>query len=423
MTRITPHLRRDPVIYGWQRQALPVGHSRLRVVRARGADLWDDAGRRYVDFAAGQISVNAGYADPRILAAMTAQMAELTYVAPGFSTAPRETLARTMAEILPGKLEHVLFTNSGAEAVENALKIARAATGRHKFLSASQSYHGATAGASGVSGDPRRLLWDPGLPGVAHFHLPIGRRSVFSGPDQDAQALKALEDLIAREGPHLIAGLIIEPIVGTNGLYAPSAAFMAGMQTLCRKHGILLIADETMSGWGRSGAWFACEHYGLAPDILTTSKGLTSGYVPLGATAITGDIYDRFLDQPFVGGLTTEGHALGCATALANIEVYRQDGLIERSAVLGARLLERLRDLMARHSCIGEVRGRGLFACIELDSSSQQAIHVARACQERGLIVLGRGDHVFIGPPLMIPETDLEFGISVLDDVLAMVVA
>lgn len=421
MTSLPPHLQRNPVIYGWQPQAMPVGHARPRIVRARGAALWDAAGRRHIDFAAGQISVNAGYSDPRILAAMTAQMAELTYVAPGFATTPRETLARTMAELLPGKLAHVLFTNSGAEAVENALKIARAATGRHKFLSAWQSYHGATAGASGVSGDPRRLLWEPGLPGVAHFHLPIGPRGVFSGPDQAAQALAALADLIAREDPHLIAGLIVEPIVGTNGLYAPPANFMTGMQALCRQHGILLIADETMTGWGRAGTWFACEHYGLTPDILTTSKGITSGYVPLGATAITGEIYDRFLDRPFVGGLTTEGHALACATALANIAVYRQDGLVERSARLGGVLLARLHDLKARHGCIGDVRGRGLFACIEL--TTPQAGNIARACQDQGLIVLGRGDHVFIGPPLMIPEDDLDFGLDVLDRVLAQVAA
>lgn len=422
----------DHVVYGWQPQSK---RSARLIVRAEGAALWDDRGNRYVDFGSGQINVNIGYGNQHVLEVMQRQMAQATYIAPYFATHARIELASLVARRTPGDLNHIFFTNSGAEAIENALKIAKAFTSRSKFLSAWQSYHGATAGASAVSGDARRLLAEPVMPGTSHFHLPGQYRSPFHVTDLETEAalaLTALEDLIAREGPHLIAGIVLEPIVGTNGLYVPPADFLHGIRSLCDRHGILFIADETMSGWGRTGQWFACDHYGLVPDILTTAKGITSGYVPLGAVAMRPAIYEHFKNRAFVGGLTTEGHALACAAGVANLTVYESLDLVERSASMGTLVLERLRELMEQHHCIGEVRGRGLFTCIELTSDRDTRRPLVGAfpqtrtlpadifglCLERGLMVLARENFIFVAPPLITSEEDISFGMSVLDEVL-----
>lgn len=424
------------VVYGWRPQA---PRAAATMVRAQGAALWDEQGRRYVDFGAGQVNVNIGYGNARVAEAIRAQLDQVAYVAPYFATDVRNRLAAGVAQRLPGDLDHVFFTNSGAEAVENALKIAKAVTGRSKFLSAWQSYHGATAGASAVSGDRRRWLAEPGVFGVSHFHLPGQYRSAF-GCDDDrereaALALATFEDLLEREGPDRIAGVILEPIVGTNGLYVPPRSFIRGVVGACRRHGVMFIADETMSGWGRSGRWFACEHFDVVPDILTTAKGITSGYVPLGAVALRPEVYRHFVSRPFVGGLTTEGHALACAAGVANLEVYEAEGLVERSAELGAWLLDRLHGLADRHPCVGDVRGRGLFACLELtsDRASRRPLsgvvpgterlgaEIFADCLSRGLATLARGDLVFVTPPLVIERADLELGLEILDDVLTTV--
>lgn len=422
-------------VYGWQPQAL---RSPRLFTHAEGSALYDQDGNRVLDFGSGQISVNIGYSHPHVLAAMERQMRAVTYLAPSFATEARLRLAEAVAAVTPGDLNHIFFTNGGAEAVENALKIARAVTGRWKILSAWQSYHGATAMASAVSGDGRRLLSEPGVPGVARFNLPGLWRSAFNETDPEAEvtlALEAVETLIQREGPTTIAALILEPVVGTNGLYNPGTRFLRGIRTLCDRYGILLVADETMSGWGRTGAWFAVDHAGVVPDLLTTAKGITSGYVPLGAVALRPALYEHFRDRPFVGGLTTEGHALACAAGVATLEVYHQEGLIARSAERGAWLLDHLRGLQDRHPCIGTVRGIGLFTCLELTADRNRRTplagtgpvpatlsrEIAARCLKAGLVVLARQDFIFIAPPLSVPQTDLEDGLAILDTVLQWV--
>jgi taurine--2-oxoglutarate transaminase len=420
------------VIYGWQPQEI---RSPVIFERAERIYLWDTEGRRYADFGSGQINVNLGYGHPKVLRALRSQMERMTYVAPTFATEARIRLAASVARHMPGDLECVFFTNSGSESIENAIKIARAVTGRTKIYSAWQSYHGATAGASAISGDRRRLYVEPAMPGTGKFHYASCYRCPFgqTAPPQCSFAcLVSLQQQILFEGPETVAAIVLEPIVGGSGLYIPPADFLRGIRQFCDAHGILLIFDETMSGWGRSGRWFACEHYDVVPDILTTAKGITSGYVPLGATVVTPRIRDHFLRKGFVGGLTNEGHTLGCAAGIATIEAYEEEGLVARSAALGDYLAERLSALSQKHPSIGDVRAKGLFACIELSADRKRKIslagsreanrtvatEMARRLFDQGLVVLARGDFVFVAPPLVISREELDEGLEKVDSVL-----
>jgi taurine--2-oxoglutarate transaminase len=425
-------LERRHVVYGWQPQRIPAP---MIVSRAEGVTLWDSSGNQYLDLCSGQINVNIGHGHKSVLQAMQRQMERLTYVAPCFATEPRIKLSSMIADRCPGDLQYVFFSNSGSEAIENAIKIARAVTGRSKIYSAWQSYHGATAGASAISGDPRRLFAEPVMPGVVKFHYAACYRCPFgqSGPPScEFSCLASLARQIDHEGPETIAAVVLEPIVGTSGLYIPPVEFLQGIRKLCDQHGILLIFDETMTGWGRTGRWFACEHSGVVPDILVTAKGITSGYVPLGATIFTPAIRDKFLDVSFVGGLTNEGHALGCAAGIANIEVYEQEGLIERSAVLGEYLNKSLLELQAMHPSVGSVRGKGLFACLELSSDRERRIGLAghrnarrsisgeitSKLLQKGIFVIAKWDFIFVAPPLIISRAALTQAIEKIDEIL-----
>jgi taurine---2-oxoglutarate transaminase len=420
------------VVYGWQPQRVT---PKACFVRSERIYLWDTDDRRFMDFCAGQMNVNVGYSHPRVLDAMRRQMTTLTYVPPTFETQPRTRLARMIAERAPQGLEYVFFANSGSEAVEMALKIARAVTGRTKIYSAWRSYHGTTAGASAISGDPRRLFVEPSQFGLGKFHgatcycCPFGHRQA---PECAFACLEALRSSLLLDGSETVAAIVLEPIVGTSGIYIPPVEFIRGVRELCTTHGIVLIFDETMTGWGRTGRWFACEHFGVSPDILVTAKGITSGYVPLGAAVMTARVRDFFLDRVFVGGLTNEGHALACATAIANIETYENEKLIERSKILGDYLLERLIDLKARHSSIGDIRGKGLFACIELTADRALRTPLAGYRNQRKdvasgllqllfdmrLILVAKWDYVFIAPPLVIEKDELDEGLSCIDKAL-----
>ena len=424
---------RSHVLYGWQPQRFgPLG----RIDGARGVELFESGGRAVLDFCAGQINVNVGYGHPHVLAALRKQMEAFCYVAPNLASESRERLAEMVVEAAPGsELSWVFFSNSGSEAVENAMKIAWAFTGRRKLYAAWTSYHGATPGASSLSGDPRRLFVEPGLPGVRHFHAPTGWRCPFAPDDPEESArlcLSAFEDQALRDGPETIAAVFLEPIAGTSGLYKWPASFVRGLRAFCDKHGILLVFDETMSGWGRSGTWFACEHYDVLPDIMVTAKGITSGYVPLGATLITDRIRGAFVSRPFVAGLTTEGHALACAAGIANLEVYRNEGLIEHSRELGLLLKEHLAHLKDRHASVGDVRSEGLFGCIELtadrearsplagfrNSERDVAGQIVQRLWDAGLFLIAKWDFLFIAPPLVIARDDLERGLEMIDQVL-----
>lgn len=425
-------LEADHVVYGWQRQEV---RSPLIFDKAEGIYLWDEEGKRYADFCAGQINVNVGYGHPKVLAAMQRQMSRTTYVPPMFATEARIRLASMVAAHMPGDLQYVFFTNSGSESIENAIKIARAVTGRSKIHSAWQSYHGATAAASAISGDPRRLYAEPAMPNLGKFHYANCYRCPFgqvAPPECGFACLHNLQNQILYDGPETVAAIVLEPIAGTSGCYIPPARFVQSIRNLCDEHGILLIFDETLSGWGRSGRWFACEHYDVVPDILVTAKGITSGYVPLGATIVTPAIRDHFHKRTFVGGLTNEAHPLACAAGIANIEVYEEEGLVERSEKLGEYLRQRLLTLRKRHPSVGDVRCKGLFACLELTSDKERkkplaghrdinlnvSSELCRRLRTMGLLVIAKWDFIFIAPPLVITREELDEGLEKIDQAL-----
>lgn len=423
------------LVYSWTPQR---GRAPLTISDAEGIYLWDKNGRRYADFCSAQISVNVGYKHPFVIDAIERQLRKVAYVAPVFQTEVEQRLAAMVAARTPLGLNHVFFTNTGSEGVETAIKIARAVTGRLKIYSAWQSYHGATSGASAVSGDPRRLFAEPGMVGHAKFLLPNHYRDPFGAEPADltgSLALAALKSQLEFEGPETVAAILIEPIVGTSGLYVPPVEFVRGLRRLCDQMGMLLIFDETMTGWGRTGRWFACEHFGVAPDLMVTAKGITSGYVPFGCVTMTTPIYEHFLDRPFVAGSTTEGHALGCAAGIANISVYEDEDLITRSTVHGQYLLAGLKALQERHSCVGDVRGRGLFTCVELTSDRATGAPLAGYRNVRrdvagplsarlldlGLSVICKWDFIFIAPPLIVRPEEIDDALTRLDDAFTFV--
>jgi taurine--2-oxoglutarate transaminase len=312
-------LDRQHVIYSWKAQG---SVDPIMIERAEGIYMWDTDGKRYLDGCAGLLNVNIGHGNKHVLEAMKTQMDKLCFVAPSFGTEPKARLAEMVAELTPGDLDYVFFTNGGAEAIENAIKAARWYTGRHKIYARWRSYHGATAGAISLTGDPRRWPAEPGIPGVVHFFGPYPYQCPFGSKDEEEcgrRTLEVLKTQIMLDGPKTIAAIFMEPIVGTNGIIIPPRNFMTGLRQLCDENGILLVIDETMAGWGRAGKWFGIEHYGIVPDILTTAKGITSGYVQLGLMILNKKIWDHFQEKPFTGGLTYSGHALACAAGIANI--------------------------------------------------------------------------------------------------------
>src|SRR5207245_2666386 len=340
----------------------------IPVAGGEGRYFWDYDGKRYLDFASQLVNVSIGHQHPRVVAAIKEQAEKLCTIGPPMATEPRSTLARLLAELTPGDLQMSFFTNGGAEANENAIKLARWYTGRRKIVARYRSYHGATAGAITLTGDPRRWPTEPGIPGVVRMLDPYTYRCPAGHPDPCPVCSGAphFEEILQYEGPETVAAVIMETIVGTNGIIVPPDGYLASIREVCDRHGILLILDEVMAGFGRSGKWFACEHWNVVPDILTVAKGINSGYVPLGAMVIGETIADWMRDKYFAGGLTYSGHVLACASAIASIEAFQEEGIVENSAAMGEVLAEELPRLQDRHATIGEVRGKGLFWGIEL---------------------------------------------------------
>src|SRR5438034_8221028 len=336
----------------------------IPVARAKGVYFWTPEGKRYIDFNSQLMCVNIGHGDERVIRAVQNQLEVLAYANPFMATEPRARLGAKLAEIAPGDIDVFFFTNGGAEANENAIKLARLATGRHKILARYRSYHGATAGSMMLTGDPRRWASEPGMPGVVHVLDPY--HGIARGWDSAEQSLAMIEETIQLEGAHTIAAFILETVTGTNGILIPPDGYVQGVRGLCTKHGILMICDEVMAGFGRTGEWFAINHWNVVPDIITMAKGLTSAYVQLGALGMRRGIADQFKDRVFSGGLTYNSHPLACAAALATIQVYEEDGLLERARRMGAIMKERLADLERRHPSVGAVRSLGLFGIIEL---------------------------------------------------------
>ncbi|MFH1220382.1 MAG: aminotransferase class III-fold pyridoxal phosphate-dependent enzyme [Candidatus Eisenbacteria bacterium] len=425
-------LDRQHVIHCWkaQRRGDP-----MVIDRAEGVYFWDADGKRYLDFCAGLLCINIGHGNKHVLDAMKRQMERFTYVPPGFATEARSTLASMISEVAPGDLDYTFFTNAGTEAVENAIKASRLFTGRHKIYSSWRSYHGATAGSITLTGDPRRWAAEPGIPGAVKFFGPYCYRCPYGYASENTCGLQCLETLktqIMLDGPKTIAAIFVEPIVGSNGILIPPKGYMKGVRQVCDENGILLVADEVMSGWGRTGKWFGIDHEGIVPDIMVTAKGLTSGYVPLGAMIWSKRIWDHFCDHPFVGGLTYSGHALACATGVANIEVYRNEDLIEKSRTGGEHLYGKLRELLDKHPSVGDVRCRGLWACIELTSDKKTKAPLAgfadarmnvssgllQRLYEKGVYLFAQWDFILIAPPLIITNDQIDEGISAIDEAL-----
>ena len=401
----------------------------IPVARAKGVYFWTPEGKRFIDFNSQLMCVNIGHGDPRVLEAIQKQAAALTYVTPGMATEPRARLGAKLAQITPGDLDVFFFTNGGAEANENAFKIARAYTGRQKILARYRSYHGGTAAAIAATGEPRG--WSQAaLPGFVHVLDPY--HGVERGWSSAEESLRYLEEVIQLEGPQTIAAFILESVTGTNGILIPPDGYMQGVRKLCDQHGILMIADEVMSGFGRTGEWFAVNHWGVVPDLITMAKGLTSAYVQLGAVGIRQGIADFFKDRPFPGGLTYSSHPLACATALATIAVYEEDHLIERARRTGVLMASLLADLASRHPCVGAVRSIGLFGIVELvrnretrapmapfNGTAPEMAALGKFFREAGLFTFVRWNYFFTNPPLSITEDELREGFAIIDRALA----
>ncbi|HEX9067275.1 MAG TPA: aminotransferase class III-fold pyridoxal phosphate-dependent enzyme [Ktedonobacterales bacterium] len=427
-------LSRETTLYEWTAQN---SMKPLVVDHAKGIYFWDADGKRYMDFNSQLMCVNIGYGDERVINAITKQLQAVPYVAPTTSTtAVRAELGRLLQEITPGNLSKAFFTNGGAEANENAIKIARWVTGRQKIIARYRSYHGATAGAITLTGDPRRWAAEPGIPGVVRAMDPYRYRCRWCGekPTCTLDCLNHIEDIITFEGPQTIAAVIIETVTGTNGIIIPPDGYLQGLRELCDKHGILLIADEIMSGFGRTGEWFGVDHWKVVPDIMTVAKGLTSAYVPLGATIVTDKIAAQFEDKPLYAGLTYNSHPVGCAAAIACINVYKEDHLIENAKKLGEVLSVELGRLKEKHPSVGDARSIGLFSLVELVKNREtrepmtpynpKATELgamapfAAYLREHGLFTFVRWNTFFVNPPLCITEAELREGLAIIDAAL-----
>ena len=430
-------LSKEHVFYTWSAQAKV---NPIPVTRAQGVYFWDADDKRYLDFNSMTMCVNIGHGDERVIKAMQDQAAELPYAAPGMTTKIRALASKAVADVTPRQaLTKILFTLGGADANENAIKLARGYMGRHKILTRYRSYHGATAGAMAATGDPRRVVWEPNLmTGVVHFLDPYRYRSTFhrTNPDisEDEFArdyVNHLEEIIRYEGPETIAAILIESVTGTNGIIIPPNGYMQGVRALCDKYGIVMIADEVMSGFGRTGKWFAIEHWDVAPDMITMAKGLTSAYAPLGAVAMKPEIAAAFNETPFESGLTYTSHPISLAAAVANINVMREDRIVERAAGMGPVLKRMLTDLGEAHPSVGDVRSIGLFGIVELvkdrktkepmapwNGSSPEMTALKKYCLDNGLFLYTHWHTVLIIPPLIITEEQLKAGFEVLDKAL-----
>ncbi|MEU0780541.1 aspartate aminotransferase family protein [Streptomyces sp. NPDC006173] len=428
---------RAHVFHSWSAQELI---DPLAVAGAEGSYFWDYEGKRYLDFTSGLVFTNIGYQHPKVVAAIQEQAATLTTFAPAFAVEARSEAARLIAERTPGDLDKIFFTNGGAEAVENATRMARLHTGRPKVLSAYRSYHGGTSTAINLTGDPRRWANDSGAAGVVHFWAPFLYRSPFHSDSERQEcerALTHLEDTIAFEGPGTIAALILETIPGTAGIMTPPAGYLAGVREICDRYGIVFILDEVMAGFGRTGKWFAADHFDVTPDLMTFAKGVNSGYVPLGGVAISAEIAETFARRPYPGGLTYSGHPLACAAAVATINVMEEEGIVGQAATIGETVIgPGLRELAERHPSIGEVRGTGVFWALELvkDRETREPLVPYNAAGEAnapmaafGAAAKARGLWPFINmnrthvvPPCNVTEAEAKEGLAVLDEALSV---
>jgi taurine--2-oxoglutarate transaminase len=423
------------VFHSWSAQALI---DPLPIASAQGSHFTDYDGTSYLDFSSQLVNVNIGYQHPKLVAAIQEYAGRMTTIQPSFANDARSEAARLITSHSPGDLNRVFFTNGGAEATENALRMARLHTGRHKIFAAYRSYHGATAAAITMTGDPRRWGAEPGMPGIVHYWGPYLYRSAFhaSTPEEEsARALQHLRDMIMVEGAQTIAAIILETVVGTNGILVPPPGYLEGVRAICDEFGIVMIADEVMAGFGRCGEWFALDHWGVTPDLITFAKGVNSGYIPLGGVLINDAIAASFDERPYPGGLTYSGHPLACASAVASITIFEEEGIVEHARSLGTDVIgPELVKIADRHPSVGEVRGLGVFWAVELvrdrqtreplvpynaaGADAKAMVELAAACKQRGMWPMTHFNRLHVVPPCTTSEQDVREGLAVLDEAL-----
>ncbi len=426
-------LDRAHVFHSWSAQAKL---DPLVIAKAEGSRVWDEDGKGYLDFSSQLVFTNLGHQHPRVVAAIQEQAGQLCTVAPQHANAARSEAAHLIAGIAPDGLEHVFFTNGGAEAIEHAVRMARLHTGRIKVLSRYRSYHGGTNTAINLTGDPRRWPSDYGSSGTVKFFGPFLYRSEFDATTEEEECERALRHLrrtVELEGPQTVAAIVLETIPGTAGIMPPPPGYLQGVREICDAHGIVLVLDEVMAGFGRAGSWLALDRYDVTPDLITFAKGVNSGYVPLGGVMISDPIYRTFADRPYPGGLTYSGHPLACAAAVATIETMRDEGVVEHADRLGREVIgPELAAIKERHPCVGDVRGMGVFWAVELVSdratreplapygaSSAAMDEVVGACKAGGLLPFANFNRIHVVPPCTTSEDEAREGLAILDEALA----
>lgn len=411
----------------------------IAVSRAEGVYFWDVDGKRYLDLNSMTMCSNIGHGNSYVIKAIQEQTASLAYAGPKIATKPRAILGKMLAEITPGNLNRFLYTLGGADANENAIKLARGYTGRYKILARYRSYHGATYGAIALTGDPRRWAWEPTvMPGVVHFLDPYRYRSTFhrlnpniSEEEFSNDYLNHLEEIIMMEGPNTIAAIIIETVTGTNGIIIPPSGYLQGIRKLCDRYGIVFICDEVMSGFGRTGEWFAINHWNVIPDIITMAKGLTSGYAPLGTVAMRDEIAMSFDNRTFEGGLTYNGHPISLMAAIANIEVIKQENILAYVKKMAPIFRRYMIELGEKHPIVGDIRSIGLFGVLELvrnrktkeplspfNSTSSDMKTLQKFLKKNGVYLYTHWNNILLIPPLIITEEELAEGMEIIDSAL-----
>jgi len=428
-------LTREHNFFSWSAQGAV---NPIPMVKAKGVYFWDANGKRYFDLNSQLMCVNIGHGDERVIAAIQQQAEALAYAGPSMATQVRAELGRELASVTPDGLKKFFFVLGGAEANENAIRMARAVTGRLKIIARYRSYHGATSGAITLTGDQRRWANEPGIPGVIHIFDPYKYRSpLYREGDSDAvfarKCLDQIEEVLMYEGPHTVAAIFIEPVTGTNGIIIPPDGYLQGLREICDRHGILLICDEVMTGLGRTGAWFAVDHWKVVPDIMTMAKGLTSAYLPLGAVALNERVAAHFEKNVYYGGLTYSAHPMCLAAAIANLRVLKEDDLVGNSHRLGKVLGELLEDLKAEHPSVGDVRNIGLFGCIELVKSratkeplapytggGPEMTKLGAFLKDRGVYAFTWRNLLHTNPPLCVTEAELREAFEIINEALTI---
>ncbi|PIQ33127.1 MAG: aspartate aminotransferase family protein [Bacteroidetes bacterium CG18_big_fil_WC_8_21_14_2_50_41_14] len=426
----------DYTLFSWSKQT---GLSPIAIKRGEGVYLYDYDGKRYLDFSSGLMNVNIGHGNQRVTQAVAAQMMEVSYVTPGCVTKVRGELGKKLSEITPGNLSKSFFTVCGATAIENAIKLARLYTGRHKIITRYRSYHGATNGAMTASGDPRKLSVDSQqMPNVVHVEDPYCYRCPWNQElgSCKMECISHIERVVAFEGPENIAAILMEGESGSSGCIKYPAGYFKQLRALCDKHGILLIADEVMSGFGRTGKWFGIENHGVVPDMMATAKGLTAGYLPLGALIVSDKIAAYYDDKPLMLGMTYSAHPVSCAAAVEVLKIYEDEKMLENVVNMGKYLEEVAEDLKQKHPSIGDFRNTGLFGCFELvknrktkepmapfNAKPEESVvmnQVAAKIKELGMYTFVRWNYIFVAPPLIINKEQIDEGMNIISQAIAI---